>query len=49
MDSLSLLTDLLNLYSPTDHTAEAVNSLVEQMRAAGFAASVDGAGNAVGR
>ncbi|MBI3359750.1 MAG: [LysW]-lysine hydrolase, partial [Chloroflexi bacterium] len=48
MDSLSLLTDLLNLYSPTDHTAEAVNYLVEQMRAAGFAASVDGAGNAVG-
>jgi [amino group carrier protein]-lysine/ornithine hydrolase len=35
-------------YSPTQHEAEAVNYLVAQMSAAGFAARIDEVGNAVG-
>ena len=49
MDSIALLENLLNLYSPTGQEAEVVNFLVEQMRAAGFEAFVDEAGNAVGQ
>lgn len=48
MDEIELLTGLLQRYSPTQHEAKAVNYLVAQLRAAGFAARVDEAGNAVG-
>jgi LysW-gamma-L-lysine carboxypeptidase len=48
MDEIALLENLVNLYSPSGHEADAVNYLVEQMRGAGFSAWVDEAGNAVG-
>ena len=48
MDEVALLEGLLKIYSPTGHEAEAVNYLVAQMQAAGFAAFADDAGNAVG-
>jgi [amino group carrier protein]-lysine/ornithine hydrolase len=48
MDEIALLEGLLNCYSPSGQEAEAVRYLVEQMRAMGFEASVDEAGNAVG-
>ncbi len=48
MDSLALLTGLLNCYSPSGQEAEAVNYLVGAMQALGFEARVDEAGNAVG-
>jgi [amino group carrier protein]-lysine/ornithine hydrolase len=48
MDELALLEGLLRLYSPTGQEAEAANYLVTQMKAAGFEAFVDEAGNAVG-
>jgi LysW-gamma-L-lysine carboxypeptidase len=47
-DELTLLEDLLRIYSPTGQEAEAVNYLVADMRAAGLEAFVDEAGNAVG-
>lgn len=48
MNAIELLEGLLQRYSPTLQEAEAVNYLVAQMSAAGFAARVDEAGNAVG-
>jgi len=48
MDEVSLLEGLLNCYSPSGHEAEAVGYLVEQMRALGYVAAADEAGNAVG-
>jgi [amino group carrier protein]-lysine/ornithine hydrolase len=48
MDPVSLLENLLNLYSPSGQEAEAVNYLVERLHSAGFSAWVDEAGNAVG-
>ena len=48
MNELELLEGLLQRYSPTLHEAETVNYLVVQMKAAGFEACVDEAGNAVG-
>jgi LysW-gamma-L-lysine carboxypeptidase len=48
MNEIELLEGLLQRYSPTMQEAEAVNYLVAQMRAAGFEARVDEAGNAVG-
>ena len=48
MNEIELLEGLLQRYSPTQHEAEAVNYLVAQMSAAGFAARVDEVGNAVG-
>lgn len=48
MNEIELLEGLLQRYSPTLQEAEAVNFLVAQMSAAGFAARVDEAGNAVG-
>jgi LysW-gamma-L-lysine carboxypeptidase len=48
VDEVALLEGLLNIYSPTGQEAEAVNDLVARMREAGFSASVDEAGNAVG-
>ena len=48
MNEIELLEGLLQRYSPTHQEAEAVNFLVAQMSAAGFAARVDEAGNAVG-
>jgi LysW-gamma-L-lysine carboxypeptidase len=48
MDEISLLENLLKIYSPSDQEAEAVNYLVVQMKAAGFEAFVDPVGNAVG-
>ncbi len=48
MDEIALLEGLLKIYSPTAQEAEAVDYLVAQMRAAGFNAFVDEAGNAVG-
>jgi len=47
MDEISLLEGLLKIYSPSAQEAEAVNYLVAQMKAAGFEAFVDPAGNAV--
>jgi LysW-gamma-L-lysine carboxypeptidase len=47
-DELTLLENLLRIYSPTGQEAEAVNYLVADMRAAGLEAFVDEAGNAVG-
>ena len=43
-----LLTGLLERYSPSQDEGAAVTYLVEQMKALGFHAYVDGAGNAVG-
>jgi [amino group carrier protein]-lysine/ornithine hydrolase len=48
MNDIELLEGLLQRYSPTHQEAEAVNYLVAQMSAAGFAARVDEVGNAVG-
>ncbi len=48
MNEIELLEGLLQRYSPTHQEAEAVNYLVAQMSAAGFATRVDEAGNAVG-
>lgn len=48
MNEIDLLEGLLQRYSPTFQEAEAVNFLVAQMSAAGFDASVDEAGNAIG-
>lgn len=48
MNEIELLEGLLHRYSPTHHEAEAVNYLIAQMSAAGFAARMDEAGNAVG-
>ena len=48
MDELSLLEGLLKIYSPTHGEAEAVQYLVAQMKALGYEAHVDEAGNAVG-
>lgn len=48
MDEIELLEGLLQRYSPTHQEAEAVKFLVAQLSAAGFAARVDEAGNAVG-
>ena len=48
MNENELLEGLLQCYSPTFQEAEAVNYLVAQMKAAGFAAHVDEVGNAVG-
>ncbi len=48
MDSLALLEGLLQQYSPTGEEAGAVEYLVDSMTTLGFAAHVDGAGNAVG-
>lgn len=48
MNEIELLEGLLQRYSPTLQEAEAVNYLVAQMSAAGFAARVDEVGNAVG-
>lgn len=48
MNEVALLEGLLQHYSPTGQEAQAVNYLVEQMRAAGLAAQVDEVGNAVG-
>jgi LysW-gamma-L-lysine carboxypeptidase len=48
LDPVALLENLLNIYSPSGQEAEAVRFLVEQMRALGFEAFVDEAGNAVG-
>ena len=47
MNEVELLEGLLQRYSPTLQEAEAVNFLVAQMSAAGFAARVDEAGNAI--
>lgn len=49
MDEIALLEGLLKIYSPTLQEAEAVSYLVAEMKAAGFDAFVDEAGNAVGR
>lgn len=48
MDEVALLENLLKIYSPSYHEAEAVQYLVGEMRAAGLQAFVDEAGNAVG-
>jgi LysW-gamma-L-lysine carboxypeptidase len=48
MDDLALLRGLIEIYSPSGQEADAVAYLVRQMQAAGLAASVDAAGNAVG-
>ncbi|MBM4422727.1 MAG: [LysW]-lysine hydrolase [Chloroflexi bacterium] len=48
MDEVGLLEGLLKIYSPTLQEAEAVEYLVAQMRAMGYEASIDEAGNAVG-
>ncbi|MCC7358393.1 MAG: [LysW]-lysine hydrolase [Anaerolineales bacterium] len=48
MDEIALLSGLAEHYSPSGQEAGAVNYLVGQMRAAGFEAGADGAGNAVG-
>ncbi len=48
MDHLSLLENLLKIYSPSGQELPAVAFLVDQMRALGFEAGIDPAGNAVG-
>lgn len=48
LDEVSLLEGLLRIYSPTLDEAEAVEFLIAQMRALGYEARVDEAGNAVG-
>ncbi len=45
----TLVERLVRCYSPTGHEREAVELLVAEMEARGLAASVDKAGNAVGR
>ncbi len=47
-DEVSLLTGLLQAYSPTNHESEAVNYLVDQMRGLGCRSVADAIGNAVG-
>jgi LysW-gamma-L-lysine carboxypeptidase len=48
MDEVSLLEGLLKIYSPTHGEAEAVEYLAAQMKALGYEAAIDEAGNAVG-
>jgi [amino group carrier protein]-lysine/ornithine hydrolase len=48
MEPVALLRGLLERYSPSGEEAEAVAWLVGEMRAAGFEARVDEAGNAIG-
>jgi LysW-gamma-L-lysine carboxypeptidase len=48
MDEIELLKGLLQIYSPTGQEAEAAHYLTAQMKAAGWQAFVDEAGNAVG-
>ncbi|MEK7311924.1 MAG: [LysW]-lysine hydrolase [Chloroflexota bacterium] len=48
MDEVSLLEDLLKIYSPTHGEAEAVEYLVSQMRAMAYEVSIDEMGNAIG-
>ena len=48
VEPLALLSGLLTAYSPSAHEADAVKYLVRGMRALGFEARIDGAGNAVG-
>lgn len=48
MDEITLLENLLKIYSPSYQEAEAVNYLVAQMQAGGLEAYVDEVGNAVG-
>lgn len=48
MDEIALLENLLKIYSPTGQEGEAVNFLVEHMRAGGLQARVDEIGNAIG-
>lgn len=45
---VNLLIDLLSHYSPTGQEQDAVRFLVNKMRSAGFQASIDEVGNAVG-
>jgi LysW-gamma-L-lysine carboxypeptidase len=48
-DDIALLLRLLQEYSPSEHERPAVERLVEEMAARGFAAHIDEAGNAVGQ
>lgn len=48
MDPITLLEELLKIYSPSGLESLAVNYLIKQLRALGFVARVDAAGNAVG-
>lgn len=48
MDEVSLLENLLKIYSPTHGEAEAVEYLVSQMRAMAYEVSIDEMGNAIG-
>lgn len=48
MDSVSLLTGLLQSFSPTGYESDAVNYLTDCMRQLGFQAHRDAMGNAVG-
>ena len=43
-----LITNLVSIYSPSEEEAEAVRFLVDWMRARGFEAQIDEAGNATG-
>ena len=48
MDEVSLLENLLKLYSPTHQESDAVKYLVDQMNALGYTAHIDEMGNAIG-
>lgn len=48
MEPISLLTGLLQQFSPTGHEVGAVNFLVEAMQKSGYQAHIDAVGNAVG-
>ncbi len=48
VEPLALLSGLLEVYSPSGQEGDAVGYLVRAMRALGFEADSDGAGNAVG-
>lgn len=48
MSDKALLEGLLNIYSPTLEEDRAVSYLVKQMKALGYRAETDGAGNAIG-
>ena len=48
MDDADLIAQLVSIYSPSGQEAQAVRTLVDWMRAHGFQATVDAAGNAVG-
>jgi LysW-gamma-L-lysine carboxypeptidase len=48
MNEVELLEGLLQRYSPTHQEAEAVKYLIDHMQAAGFSASIDEVGNAIG-